>query len=41
MIGSTHIEDIERKTDIVMKQFEENCNIYLNNWGYSCKFVDL
>jgi hypothetical protein len=41
MIASTHIEDIERKTDTVIKQFEQNCNIYLDNWGYSSKFIDL
>ncbi|XP_054155591.1 uncharacterized protein LOC128954052 [Oppia nitens] len=37
MIASTHVEDFENKTDIIMRQFDQNCNLYLNNWGYNCK----
>lgn len=34
-IGSTHVEDLERKMDIVIRQFTENCNNYINRWGWS------
>ena len=35
MIGSTHVEDLERKTDLVVRMFIENCNRYINRWGWS------
>ena len=37
MIAGTHIEDLENKTDSIIRDFELHCNIYVNNWGYNCK----
>ncbi|CAG2162795.1 unnamed protein product [Oppiella nova] len=37
MMAGTHVEDFENKIDTIMRQFEQNCNTYLNNWGYNCK----
>lgn len=34
-IGSTHIEDLERKMEYIIRQFTDNCNIYINRWGWS------
>lgn len=41
MIASSHLEDLERNPDIMMGQFEENCNIYLSNWGWELKIIDM
>ncbi|XP_074601927.1 protein unc-1-like [Brevipalpus obovatus] len=35
MVGSTHVEDLERKADLVVRVFIENCNRYINRWGWS------
>jgi hypothetical protein len=34
LITSTHVEDLERKIDWIMKDFILNCNNYINRWGW-------
>jgi len=34
LIASTHVEDLERKIDWIMKDFVLNCNNYINKWGW-------
>ena len=39
MIASTHVEDLERKMELICKEFLENCNHAIAKWGWSvaCK----
>ncbi|RWS30088.1 stomatin-like protein 3 [Leptotrombidium deliense] len=41
VVGSTDIEDIERRPEFIFKQFVENCNIYVSNWGWTVTMIDL
>lgn len=41
MLASTHLEDMERKPDVVINKFKENCNLYLNKWGWEINFLEL
>lgn len=34
LVASTHVEDLERKIDWIMKDFILNCNQYMNKWGW-------
>lgn len=34
LIASTHVEDLERKIDWIMKDFILNCNNYITRWGW-------
>lgn len=35
LIASTHLEDLERKKDWIMKDFIANCNGSINDWGWN------
>lgn len=35
LVTSTHIEDLERKADWIMKDFVANCNGNINDWGWN------
>ncbi|KAI2805109.1 hypothetical protein BLOT_004100, partial [Blomia tropicalis] len=41
VLRSKHVEDLENKMDFVVKQFEENCNKFLQRWGYTLKIEQL
>ncbi|RWS08493.1 stomatin-like protein 3 [Dinothrombium tinctorium] len=41
LIGSTHVEDLENRPDFIFKRFVENCNSYINNWGWNLSLVNL
>ena len=34
LVASSHVEDLERKIDWIMKDFVINCNNYINRWGW-------
>jgi len=34
LLASTHVEDLERKIDWIIKDFILNCNQYMNKWGW-------
>jgi len=41
LISSTHVEDLENKMEYVIKLFAQNCNRYLNKWGWTLSFTKL
>lgn len=41
LIRSKHVEDLINKMDYILKEFEENMNLILNNWGYTVSIIDL
>lgn len=41
MISSSHLDDIERKLDVLIMTFVTNINISLANWGWSVQITDL
>lgn len=41
VLRSQHVEDLENKMEFVVKQYEENCNRFLQRWGYSLRMDEL
>lgn len=41
MISSNHLDDIERKLDVLVVTFVSNINLSLANWGWSMQTTDL
>lgn len=41
MISSSHLDDIERKMDVLIVNFVTNVNLSLAAWGYSMQTTDL
>lgn len=41
MISSSHLDDIERKLDVLVMTFVTNINVTLTNWGWSIQITDL
>lgn len=41
LIASSHVEDLENKTEWIIKTFISNCNGYINNWGWDVNFLNL
>lgn len=41
LISSTHLDDLEYKMEYVVKLFVQNCNCYLNKWGWSLTYAKL
>lgn len=41
VLRSKHIEDLENKMHFIVKQYEENCNRFLQRWGYSLRVEEM
>lgn len=41
LIASSHVEDLETKTDWIIRTFISNCNLHVNSWGWDVNFLTL